>query len=92
MKRIVPFLLGLVFVGGFSFKGIAEEEYPTKRPAAVAQKSGGEAIHVTDQAFLRNRVENLERRLTQLEGDLRFMEERTRSLDRRINDLRNKST
>lgn len=47
-----------------------------------------EVIRPLGETYLRDRINDLERRVSQFEQDIRFLEDETHNLDRRIDDLR----
>lgn len=72
--------------------GTTREPAVTQAPVAVQEPVKSlpkpEAIRPMGEVYLRDRINELERRVSQLEQDIRFFEDETRSLDRRIDDLR----
>lgn len=75
----------LILAGGIlSASDFPKVEKDSEKP------SKQEVIRPLEEGLLKNRLQDLERRQSQLEQDLHFMEEKIRSLDRRIDDLRSR--
>ena len=67
---------------GFALEPL-EEEGAQQKPKPQAS-----ITRPVEPAELSNRIDDLERRMSQIENDLRFLDERTRNIDRRVDDLR----
>ena len=77
---LVGYGQGILWASDFPQDALQEETLEENLEEKVIQPSG--------ETFLRNRIENLERQVSQLKEQIRFLEDRTRNLDRRVDDLR----
>ena len=60
---------------------------PAEPKAQVPAESKEQLLHETGDAFLRNRVDRIERENLQLAEQVRFLEDQVKNLDRRVDDL-----
>ena len=83
MKRVLLILLGLALFAGPKLSLAKEElsEEALKRAVVVP----------ADENLVRDKVGQLERRISELEHDIRFLEDKLDNLERRIDDVRDKS-
>jgi len=76
------------------FEELEREVQETAKPVArerqtrVPAASSNEKLVDLDSSRAKTRIDDLERRVSQLERDQRFQDERIRNLDREINELR----
>lgn len=88
MKRAFLFFAGLLIFSGLGSSGLRGEEPSKGRNEGSVQPPKSEIIHLFGETYLRDRINDLERRFSELERDIRFLEDQTRNLDRRLDDLR----
>lgn len=74
------FAVCVIFLG-FGSRGLIAEE-----PSEGTPKQ--EIFRPMTETYLKDRINELERRVSELEQDVRFLEDKTNNLDRRVDDLR----
>ncbi len=85
MKRFLILTLAVFAILGPQAVQAADSERDLLK--ATRGRPGEEVIQ-TGKADSMNRMNAIERRLSQLEEEINYLEERTRNLDRRVDDLR----
>lgn len=93
MKRKIIFLVLVASWLGFGAAGLKASDLPADLPEGTPQKlpePQAGTIRPEGEFFSRNRLNDLERRVARLEEEINFLEDKTRNLDRRIDDLRSR--
>ena len=80
-KQLTFILIGLAI-----FSGIAKADSTAALPRP--ENPDREKIRSTEEFYLKDKISELERRLSTSEDEIRYLKDKTRDLDRWVEDLR----
>lgn len=95
MRQLLFILMGLAFFVSPGKAALQAETVPEEsfdegipvEPESKQRPAPQKGVQPVGDTFLRDRVNDLERKVSQLEEEIGFLDERTRSLDREVDDL-----